>query len=86
MIKRRNKIIIFTALIVILISSLLYSLAYRYLIERDEKAVTNSISSSSTAKNDVTYDDWNYSCNNFSINIEKKETGDGDNKITLTLT
>ncbi|MDB2151139.1 phosphodiester glycosidase family protein [Clostridium butyricum] len=82
MIKKRNKIIIFTALIVILISSLLYSLAYRYLIERDEKAVTNSISSSSTEKNDVTYDDWNYSCNNFSINIEKKETGDGDNKIT----
>lgn len=82
MIKKRNKIIIFTALIVILISSLLYSLAYRYLIERDEKAVTNSISSSSTKKNDVTYDDWNYSCNNFSINIEKKETGYGDNKIT----
>lgn len=82
MIKKRNKAIIFTVLILILISSLLYSLAYRYLIERDEKPVNDSIFSSSTIKNDVTYDDWSYSCDNFSINIEKRETGESDNKIT----
>ena len=82
---KKTKLIIIIALILLIVSSTLYGLAYRYLIERDEGTVVNSFSSTSNfsdSENDITYDDWNYTSNNFSINIEKKEDGTGDNKIT----
>lgn len=85
MTKKRTKLIILIPIFLLVISLILYSLSYRYLIERDEATVINSYSSeseSSESKNQVTFDDWNYSSDSFSINIEKKEDGTGNDKIT----
>ena len=83
MLKKKTKKIIFIICILLIIFSILYGLAYRYLIERDEAAVVNSLSSSSTSsESNIVFDDWNYSSDSFSINIDKKEEGTGNDKIT----
>lgn len=82
---KRKKIIAIIISVALIISAILYSLAYRYLIEREEAPVVDSITtqaSSSNSDNNVTYDDWNYSCDDYQISITKKEQGSSNDKIT----
>ena len=82
---KRKKIIAIIISVALIISAILYSLAYRYLIEREEAPVVDSITtqaSSSNSHNNVTYDDWNYSCDDYQISITKKEQGSSNDKIT----
>jgi len=71
----KKKIIIITIAIIMVISTILYNLAYRYLIERAEAPVKDTVNSTSIstlkASTEVDSDDWNYKSDNLQIKIEK---------------
>lgn len=77
---KKKAIIIGISLIVIV--SMAFMLAYRYLIERVEAKVVNNedIISSDELKN-ATYDDWNYESENVKINIKEVSKESGNNKV-----
>lgn len=85
---KKKKIIISASLITVIIASILFSLAYRYLIEREEAPVSVSSTlketedKSSSENSEATYDDWSYTRDNLKINIEKVENGNGNDKVT----
>lgn len=82
----KKKIILITVAIIMVVSTILYNLAYRYLIERAEEPVktANNTTSIATSKvsDEVNSDDWNYKSNNLEIEIKKVTEGTGANKIT----
>jgi len=85
---KKKKVIISVSLIVIIISTIVFSLAYRYLIEREETPlstnnttiITQQESNSNTSE--ATYDDWSYKRSDLKIKIEKVESGSGNDKVT----
>lgn len=87
---KKKKIIISVSSALIIISTILFSLAYRYLIEREESPisaassmVTNTyLSSGNTDSIKAEYDDWSYTRDDLQIKIQKVESGSGSNKIT----
>lgn len=87
---KKKKIIISVSSALIIISTILFSLAYRYLIEREESPisaassmVTNTyLSSGNTDSIEAEYDDWSYTRDDLQIKIQKVESGSGSNKIT----
>ncbi|OOM75980.1 hypothetical protein CLPUN_30170 [Clostridium puniceum] len=87
---KKKKIIISLSSTVIIIAAILFSLAYRYLIEREEVPVSlksniktsADVSTSNIDKSEATYDDWDYTRDDLQINIQKVESGSGNNKIT----
>lgn len=86
--KPRRKLMIGLTIALLIIGSILYKLADRYLIEHVEVVVeqqpatsASATASASTAPN-VTSDDWNYSSDDMDISIEKAESGTGEDKIT----
>lgn len=87
---KKKKIIISISSTLIIIAAILFSLAYRYLIEREETPVStvssikNStyLSSGNTDKTESEYDEWNYTREDLQIKIQKVESGSGSNKIT----
>lgn len=87
---RINKKAVFFIIVCLLISSILYLLAERYLIDHVEKIVSdeelasdhNIDESGQGAKNNVKYDDWNYESGGISIHIKEETTGSGSQKIT----
>lgn len=87
---RKKKIIISVSSTLVIITAILFSLAYRYLIEREEtpisaagSTVTNTyLSSVNSDKSEAEYDDWSYTRGDLQIKIQKVESGSGSNKIT----
>ena len=85
---KKKKVIISVSLIVIFISTILFSLAYRYLIEREETPLSanNTIitteQESNSNNSEATYDDWSYKRSDLEIKIEKVESGSRNDKIT----
>ena len=85
---KKKKIIISVSLTMIIISTILFCLAYRYLIEREEApvSVNNTIVTteyaSNSNKSEATYDDWSYTRDDLEIKIEKVESGSGNDKVT----
>lgn len=85
---KKKKIIISTSLITVIISTILFSLAYRYLIEREENPISANSSivtteyKSNSETSEATYDDWSYTRDDLEIKIEKVENGSGENKVT----
>lgn len=81
---KRKKLAITIISVVFIICAILYLLAYRYLIEREEAPVINSVTTSTSpnSNSNVTYDDWNYSCDDYQISIKKQEQGSSKDKIT----
>jgi len=85
---KKKKVIISVSLIVIIISTIVFSLAYRYLIEREETPlstnnttiITQQESNSNTSE--ATYDDWSYKRSDLKIKIEKVESRSGNDKVT----
>lgn len=79
----RKKRMMIIGMIILIILTILYMLAYRYLIERAEASVIDNISTNLASKNsNVKYDDWNYKSENMEINIEEETKGSGMDKIT----
>jgi exopolysaccharide biosynthesis protein len=82
----RKKILIITITTIMVISTILYNLAYRYLIERAEDPVKSSINntsiSTSKVSTEVNSDDWNYKSDNLEIKIEEVTEGTVTNKVT----
>ena len=82
----KKKIIIITIAIIMVISTILYNLAYRYLIERAEAPVKDTVNSTSIStlkgSTEVDSDDWNYKSDNLEIKIEKVTEGTGADKVT----
>lgn len=94
-IKKIKKKWIIVLVIVLTVSTVLYTLADRYLIEHvvvssafaasdTSKSTTDSANSSSTDTSSETYsaDDWNYSSDSKTITIKKVTEGSGDDTIT----
>jgi exopolysaccharide biosynthesis protein len=87
---KKKKIIISLSSTLLIIATILFSLAYRYLIEREEtpisvasSMVTNTyLSSGNTDKSEAEYDDWSYTRDDLQIKIQKVESESGSNKIT----
>lgn len=85
---KKKKVIISASIIMVIISTILFFLAYRYLIEREETPISvNSTVMTTEYKSDnetseATYDDWSYTRDDIEINIEKVESGSGTNKVT----
>lgn len=85
---KKKKVIISASIIMVIISTILFFLAYRYLIEREETPISvNSTVMTTEYKSDnetseATYDDWSYMRDDLEINIEKVESGSGTNKVT----
>lgn len=87
---RKKKIIISVSSTLVIITAILFSLAYRYLIEREEtpisaagSTVTNTyLSSVNSDKSEAEYNDWSYTRGDLQIKIQKVESGSGSNKIT----
>lgn len=85
---KKKKIIISASLITVIISTILFSLAYRYLIEREETPISANSSivtteyKSNSKTSEATYDDWSYTRDDLEIKIEKVEQGSGENKVT----
>lgn len=87
---KKKKIIISVSSTLIIIATILFYLAYRYLIEREEtpisaasSMITNTyLSSGNTDKSEAEYDDWSYTRDDLQIKIQKVESGSGSNKIT----
>ncbi|HEX9026794.1 MAG TPA: phosphodiester glycosidase family protein [Clostridium sp.] len=85
---KKKKVIISVSLIVIIMSTIVFSLAYRYLIEREETPLsTNNIKTitqqeSNINTSEATYDDWSYKRSDLKIKIEKVESGSGNDKVT----
>lgn len=77
---KKRKIIIISSITFIIVSIILYSLAYRYLIEREEAPVVNINNSTEVSNGNVNYDDWNYKSDNFQIKIEKVDDSKGNTK------
>lgn len=79
----RKKRMMIIVIIILIISTILYMLAYRYLIERAETPAIDNITTKSTSKNsNMKYDDWNYKSENMEISIEEVTKGDRGDKIT----
>jgi exopolysaccharide biosynthesis protein len=87
---KRKKVVIISTLL-IAVSAILYSLAYRYLIDRVEATVTENadpiaaaVSTSPVVSkpNEIKADDWSYNSDNIDIKIEKVTKGSGSDKIT----
>ena len=83
---KKKKVIISVSLTVIIIATILFLLAYRYLIEREETPVSaNKTTITTESKSDdseATYDDWSYERSDLEIKIEKVESGSGNDKVT----
>lgn len=87
---KKKKIIISISSAMIIISAILFFLAYRYLIEREETPVSlvsniktsAYVGTSNIDKSEGTYDDWNYTRDDLQIKIQKVESGSGNDKIT----
>lgn len=87
---KKKKIIISVSSALIIVSTILFSLAYRYLIEREEAPVSAAgsiktstyLSSGNTNESEASYDDWSYIRDDLEIKIQKVENGSGSNKIT----
>ncbi|MGU3473728.1 phosphodiester glycosidase family protein [Paenibacillus sp. D51F] len=85
--RKKTKIIAIIAMSLLILSTILYRLADRYLIEHAEvvvapnsTAVGQTTAASSTAQ--VQSDDWNYSDANRTISIKKVQTGSGSDAVT----
>jgi exopolysaccharide biosynthesis protein len=90
--RKRKKIIIIST-VAITVSAILYSLAYRYLIDRVEAKVTDNVILTPAAAaestipvvskpSEIKSDDWSYKSDNIDIKIEKVTKGSGSGKIT----
>lgn len=85
---KKKKVIISVSLIVIIIATIIFWLAYRYLIEREETplSINNTTittqQESNSDNSEATYDDWSYSRSDLEIKIEKVESGSGNDKVT----
>lgn len=87
--RKRRKIITIASFVILTVSIILYALAYRYIIERDETPIiynNNSITTKEVASSEVSTnaesDDWNYKSDNVQISIKEAATGSGQDKIT----
>jgi exopolysaccharide biosynthesis protein len=86
--KKRTKLIVFISSLVLVIGTILYILADRYLIEhvesrvRDNETAAGQESSVTAADTDAKYDDWNYKSDDIDISIQKVQTGSGSGKVT----
>lgn len=89
MLTKKKKIIISISSTLIIISTILFSLAYRYLIEREEAPVSLTsnvktsgyVTTSNIDKSEAEYDEWNYIRDDLQINIQKIESGSNNDKI-----
>lgn len=83
---KKKKVIISVSLIMIIIFTIIFSLAYRYLIEREETPVSANNTTITTQQesnsnnSEATYDDWSYTRSDLEIKIEKVESG--SDKVT----
>lgn len=92
-IRTKTKILSIIAVVLLIIGSILYRLADRYLIEHIEVRVepvapaAQTIASTDASAGDATSgdaqsDDWNYKDDNETIRIRQVQTGTGDDRIT----
>ena len=80
---KKKKIIIISTSVTLVVAIILGLLAYRYLIERVEATVVNTVQSvSSVEYSEATSDDWNYSRDGLQISIKRVTEGSGNNTIT----
>lgn len=87
---KKKKLIISVGSAMIIIFTIVFSLSYRYLIEREEIPVSlmSNIKTSADTnsgnidKSEATYDDWNYTRDDLQISIQKVESGSGNDKVT----
>ncbi len=85
---KKKKIIISGSLIVIIIAIILFALASRYLIEKEETPISASDTikgtedQSDSNTGEATYDDWNYTRDDLKVKIEQVKKGSGDDKVT----
>ncbi|MCL6458600.1 MAG: phosphodiester glycosidase family protein [Gorillibacterium sp.] len=87
MLKRRSKKKVYIGIILLLlvVGTIVYRLADRYLIEHIEVIVSTSPTSQTPAtvtSTDVQYDDSNYTSSDTAIHIKKVQTGSGADTIT----
>lgn len=92
--RKKTKIFSIIAVILLIIGSIVYKLADRYLIEHVEAVVTpnpaaavstgqpTSSSGSGSTQAQAQSDDWNYEDDNETIRIQKVQTGSGSDTIT----
>jgi len=91
----KKRILVMVIALLLTVSTVLYTLADRYLIEHVQvssafattdtsKNTTDSTNSSSPGKSSETYtaDDWNYTSNSKTIKIKKVTKGSGNDTIT----
>lgn len=85
--KKRRHVWIGILAFILVIGSIAYLLANRYLIEHVEYYVADTASSSaasesSAVQTEYTADDWNYKSDSKTISIKKVTTGTGSNAVT----
>lgn len=80
----KNTLLIIIIASALVIFSVCYMLADRYLIEHVEAKVQDTGSGSNISQNNVnaSTDDWNYKSSSISVHIDKVETGSGKDKVT----
>lgn len=90
--KITKKTIAIVAAVILIISAILYGLAYRYLIDRVETPIAENVTKTTTAatsqsttsseSGNVSSDDWNYKSDNVQISVKQVVEGSGEDKIT----
>lgn len=85
--RKKTKILSIIAVFLLIVATILYLLADRYLIEHVEVVVaaSNVVAQEATVKQSPTQvqsDDWNYKDSNQTISIKKVQTGSGSDTIT----
>jgi exopolysaccharide biosynthesis protein len=83
--RKTKKIRVILLILILAISSVMYLLADRYLIEHVEGhagLATEGDVSSTEITGSVEYDDWNYKSDDIQIYIKKVQTGQGNNMVT----
>ncbi|GGH37003.1 phosphodiester glycosidase family protein [Paenibacillus segetis] len=86
--KPKRKLYIISIVIILVIGSVLYGLADRYLIEHvevvvsDEQSSAEGTSNAGVTRSSATYDDWSYTSDDIKIKIDQVQTGSGSDQIT----
>ncbi|WP_339247473.1 phosphodiester glycosidase family protein [Paenibacillus sp. FSL R10-2796] len=86
----KRKLLIVMIIVLLLLGTVIYSLADRYLIEHVEVVVADDAATTSSsgatavtaAEVNATSDDWNYSSDDIQIQIDQVQTGSGSDQIT----
>lgn len=84
--KGKMRVVITLIFITILIGSILFGLANRYLIDHVEVKLDNELTDNSditkTDEDDAVFDEWNYKDDDIEINIEEVTEGSGSDQVT----